>query len=69
MDTDSFRLTIAIAASDKMIVVFIAASNAFQTNVMSDPNKRVYITLPTIYFDCFRARFLNHPLTKCKNIQ
>ena len=69
MDTDSFRLTIVIAASDKMIVVFIAASNAFQTNVISEPNKRVYITLPTIYFDWFRARFPNHLLTKCKKNQ
>ena len=64
---DSFRLSIALAASDNMIIVFIDASNAFQTNVISDPNKRIYITLPTMYLEWFRARFPNHPLAKCKN--
>ena len=50
-----------------MILVFIDASNSFQTNVISDPNKRVYITLPTMYLDWFGARFPNYPLAKCKN--
>ena len=54
VDADSFILSVAIAASDKMLVVFIYASNVFQNNVISDPNKRVYITLPTIYFEWFR---------------
>ena len=43
-DTESFRLTTTIIASDEMIVVFIDVSNAFQTNVISEPNKRVHIT-------------------------
>ena len=51
VDEESFRLSIAITASDERIVVFIGASNAFQTNVISDPNKRVYITLPTMYLE------------------
>ena len=40
VDADSFRLSITIAALDKMIVVFIDASNAFQTHAILDPNKR-----------------------------
>ena len=67
VDADSFRLAIEIAVSDEMIIVFIDASNAFQTNDISDSNKRVYIILPTMYLDWFRARFSNHPLAKCKN--
>ena len=51
VDADSFRLAISIVASDEIILVFIDASNAFQTNVISDPNKRVYITLPTMYLE------------------
>ena len=67
VDADSFRLSIALAVSDEMIIVFIDASNAFQTNVISDPNKRIYITLPTMYLEWFQARFPNHPLAKFKN--
>ena len=67
VDTDSFKLTTTVAASDKTIVVLIYTSNTFQTNVILDPNKRVYITLLTMYLDWFRARFPNHPLEKCKN--
>ena len=58
---------IAITAGDKMIIVFIDASNAFQTNVISDPRRRVYVSLPTMYLEWFKARFPNHPLAKCKN--
>ena len=64
VDAGSFRLTIAILASDEMILVFIDASNAIQKNVISDPNKRVYIILPTMYLDWFRAIFPNYPLAK-----
>ena len=67
VDADSFRLSIAIAASNEIIAVFIDASNIFQTNVISDSNKRVYIILPIMFLEWFRARFPNHPLAKCKN--
>ena len=67
MDADSFRLSVNIAVSEKMIIVFIDASNAFQTNVISDPKKRIYLTLPTMYLEWFRARFPNHPITNCRN--
>ena len=49
VDTDSFILSLNIAASDDITVAFIDASNEFQTNVISDPNKRVYITPPNMY--------------------
>ena len=50
-----------------MIIVFIDASNVFQTNVILDPKKRIYITLPTMYLEWFRARFPDHPISKCRN--
>ena len=67
VDADSFRLTLNIAASEDMNIVFIDASNAFQTNVISDPSKRVYVTLPTMYLEWFRTRFPNHLLSRNKN--
>jgi len=67
VDTCSFRLILNIAASDGMTMVFIDASNTFQTNVISDPKKIIYITLATMYLEWFRARFPNQPLAKCKN--
>lgn len=60
VDTDVFRLSLNIAASGKIIVVFINASNAFQINATSDPIKRVCITLPVMDLEWFRARFQNH---------
>ena len=63
-DVDSFRLTSTIAVSDDIVVVFIDTSNVFKTNVISDPNKRIYITLSTIYFDWFEAMLPNNPLEK-----
>ena len=53
VDADSFRLIVLIAAAEGMITVFIDASNAFQTNVISDPSKRIYVTLPTMYLEWF----------------
>ena len=64
VDVDSFRLTSIISASDDIVVVFIDTSNVFQTNVISDPNKRVYIILSTIHFDWFEAILPNNPLEK-----
>ena len=58
---------IAVVASDEMIVVLIDTSNTFKKNVISDRNKRVYITLPTMYLDWFRSSFPNHPLAKYKH--
>ena len=56
-----------ISAMDRMIITFINASNAFQTNVISDPRKRVYVTLPTRYLEWFKARFPDHPVSKYKD--
>ena len=62
-DCASFIAIIIIAASEGMTIVFIDASNAFQTNVISDPRKRVYVSLPSLYLEWFKARFPNHPLS------
>ena len=67
VDADSFRLSLNISASDDMVVVFIDASNDFQTDVISDPNKRIYVTLHTMNMEWFRARFPNHSISICKN--
>ena len=67
VDADSFRLSLNIAASDEMIVVFVDASNTFQTHLILDPKKRLYITLPKMRLEWFRAIFPDHPLVKCKN--
>lgn len=37
VDADSFRLGLVITAGDGMILIFIDASNAFKTNVISNP--------------------------------
>lgn len=47
VDTSPFRLSICIAASDEIIVVFIDKSKTFQTNSISDPKKRAYIMIST----------------------
>lgn len=59
VDVDWFRLAIAITWSDEIILVYIDASSAFQTNIISDQNIRVCITLPIIYREWFRARLPN----------
>ena len=46
--SDLLRLIITIASSEGMSIIFIDASNTFQKNVISDPKKRVYISLPTL---------------------
>ena len=51
-----------MVAAENMIAVFIDASNAFQTNVILYPKKRVYVTLTMMYLKWFKARFPQHPL-------
>ena len=41
IDAYLFILSLNIAASDEMIVVFVDVSNEFQTNLISDSKKRV----------------------------
>ena len=60
---------IAIAASDNLTLVLFDVSNSFQTNVVSDPKRRVYVSIPTSYLEWFKTRFPNHPLAKSKNIK
>ena len=51
VDAGSFRLSLNIVASEKMTVVFIDASNAFQKNMIHNPKKRVHVTMSTIYLE------------------
>ena len=63
-DADSLRFMITIATSEGMIFIFIDASNAFQTNIISDPKKRHYISIPTMYMEWIKERWHNHPILK-----
>lgn len=65
--TDLFRLSLKITAGVGMIVVSIDASNAFQTTIISDSTRHVYITPPTMYLDWIKVRFLSHLLAKYWN--
>ena len=60
--SDLFRMTIELSALEKMILYFIGAANAFQTNMISDHNKRHYVSLPSLYKEWFLSRWPNHPL-------
>ena len=63
-DADSLRFMIALATSEGMIFIFIDASNAFQTNIISNPAKRHYISIPTMYMEWIKERWHNHPILK-----
>ena len=63
-DADSFRLVIAVAAEEGMVGYFLDISNAFQTNVIFDPNERFYIRIPPLYMDWFRHKWPEHPILK-----
>ena len=58
----SFRMVMGLAATLLMTLYFIDASNAFQTNVISDPTKRHHVGLPFGYLDWYKHRWPNHPL-------
>ena len=63
-DGDSFRLVIAIAAEEGMIGYFLDISNAFQTNVIFNPNDRFYIRIPPLYMEWFRHKWPTHHILK-----
>lgn len=46
---DSLRLVIALAAQDCLDLIFFDVSNTFQNNVISDPTKRHYLSIPPLY--------------------
>ena len=62
IDGDILLLMIAVATSKSMKFYFLDISNAFQSNIIHDPNKRHYMHLPPKYMDWFHFRFPNHPL-------
>jgi len=49
----SFHMTICFMAHYGMVITFIDAGNACQTNVISDPSKRHYVGLSSIYMEWF----------------
>ena len=49
IDGETLLLMIAVATAKKMKFYFIDISNAFQSNVIHDPNKRHYMHLPSMY--------------------
>ena len=66
IDGPHLYFMIAIATAEDMIFYFVDISNAFQTNVMEDPDKRHFISLPPLYLQWFRQRWPKHPITKLK---
>ena len=63
IDGDTLLLMIAVATSKRMKFYFLDISNAFQSNIIHDDNKRHYIHLPSMYMKWFKLRFPNHPLS------
>jgi len=59
---DSIHLLLAIAASRKLKLNVLDTSNAFQTNVVFDPDDRTYITLRPFYLEWFCHNWPNYPL-------
>ena len=49
IDGPHLYFMIAIATAEDMILYFVDISNAFQTNVVEDTNKRHFISLPSLY--------------------
>ena len=47
-----------------MLVFFIDASNTFQTNVITNPSKRHYVGLPSLYLQWFASKWPDHPILK-----
>ena len=67
IDGDTLLLMIAVATSKRMKFYFLDISNAFQSNIIHDDNKRHYIHLPSMYMKWFKLRFPNHPLSMQKD--
>ena len=41
----------------------IDITNAFQTNIITDPSKRHYLSLPALYLKWFLQKWPNHPIS------
>ena len=63
IDGDTLLLMIVVATSKRMKFYFLDISNAFQSNIIHDDNKRQYIHLPSMCMKWFKLRFPNHPLS------
>ena len=56
IDRPHLYFMIVIATAEDMIFYFVDTSNTFQTNVVEDPDKRHFISLPPLYLQWFRQR-------------
>ena len=61
-DSDSLRLDIALAEKYCLDLTFFDVSNSFQTNVISDPAIRHYLSMPPLYQKWFKYRLPHHPI-------
>ena len=64
---DSIRISIAFAASRKMLIFGVDIGNCFQSN-LQEVEKRVYIKVPPLYLEWFRDRYPKHPIPPTKTI-
>ena len=48
----------------KQGTVIYQVSNAFQTNVILNPEDRQYVSVPILYLEWFRFRFPKHEIVK-----
>ena len=64
IDGDILLLMIAVETSLNMDVYFLDISNAFQSNIIHDPNRQHYMYIPVLYMHWFKFRFPSHPLSK-----
>ena len=49
IDGDILLLMIAVSTSLGMTFYFLDISNAFQSNIIHDPNRRHYMHIPALY--------------------
>ena len=66
VNKDLFRPLITIVASLGMAFVFTDTLNTFQTNAISDPRNRFYVSLPALYLVCFGLQSSHYPMAKYK---
>ena len=59
-DADSLRLVIALVVTYCLDLTLYDVSNDFQTNIISDPAKRHYLSIPPLYQKWFKYRWLQN---------
>ena len=59
-DDDALRIIISRTTLHNLRLYFYDVSNVFQTNIIEDPSKRYYLSLPPLYNQWFSQRLPNH---------